>query len=84
MKCRECKGTGVAEMIGGYPRPCDACHGKGEIKIARGGLAHAKRRVRAIANGRHINTTYRMMPEPALAAFRADLGIILDALEAKT
>ncbi len=28
--CQECNGTGTAELICGYERPCDACHGKGE------------------------------------------------------
>ena len=28
MICPECKGTGVAETIGGFDRPCDACHGE--------------------------------------------------------
>jgi hypothetical protein len=27
--CGECNGTGVAEHIGGWPRPCDACYGEG-------------------------------------------------------
>jgi hypothetical protein len=27
---QECNGTGTAELICGYERPCDACHGKGE------------------------------------------------------
>jgi hypothetical protein len=31
MKCGECGGSGVAERIGGYDRPCDACHGEGVI-----------------------------------------------------
>lgn len=30
--CRECDCTGVAETIGGYDRPCDACSGMGEIR----------------------------------------------------
>ena len=30
--CRECNCTGVAETIGGYDRPCDACSGMGEIR----------------------------------------------------
>lgn len=37
-KCRECNGTGVAEHIGGWPRPCEACYGEGEIR-ARAALA---------------------------------------------
>ncbi len=28
-ECQECKGTGVAEYIGEWPRPCDACGGSG-------------------------------------------------------
>lgn len=39
----------------------------------------AKERVRAIARGGTINGTYRMSPESALAAFRADLLRILAA-----
>ena len=31
--CAECRGTGVAEMIGGYERPCDACLGSGEQRV---------------------------------------------------
>ena len=49
--CCECNGTGVAEIIGGYERPCDACAGWGEIsapiamtdelvKRLRGGLVY--------------------------------------------
>jgi hypothetical protein len=30
--CPECNCTGVAETIGGYDRPCDACSGMGEIR----------------------------------------------------
>jgi hypothetical protein len=41
-------------------------------------LALARRRVRAVAQGGTINLTYRMSPEPALEAFRADLLLILD------
>lgn len=34
MKCEECNGTGVAERIGGYDRPCDVCRGEGEQPTA--------------------------------------------------
>jgi hypothetical protein len=34
-KCRECNGSGVAEYIGGYPRPCDACKGEGIIMASK-------------------------------------------------
>jgi len=39
------------------------------------GKTHAMRiqRLRAIAKGATINGTYKMLPEPALEAFRADL-----------
>jgi hypothetical protein len=30
--CGECNGTGVAEHICGYTRPCDACHGSGDVQ----------------------------------------------------
>lgn len=30
-KCFECSGTGVAERIGGYDRPCDVCRGDGRL-----------------------------------------------------
>lgn len=33
--CPECNGTGTAEHIGGYARPCDACHGEGTINAGR-------------------------------------------------
>ena len=29
IECRECHGEGVAEIVCGYERPCDACNGKG-------------------------------------------------------
>jgi len=39
------------------------------------GKTHAMsiKRVRAVAKGATINGTYKMLPEPALEAFRADL-----------
>lgn len=40
-------------------------------------LALARERVRRVAEGGTINLTYRMSPEPALDAFRADLLLIL-------
>lgn len=33
LECIECCGTGVAENIGGWARPCDACHGEGDIFV---------------------------------------------------
>jgi len=33
IECTECNGTGVAENIGGWARPCDACHGEGDIYV---------------------------------------------------
>lgn len=42
-------------------------------------LAQAKSRIRKVAEGATINGTYRLSPEPALEAFRADLVRILDA-----
>jgi hypothetical protein len=30
-ECFECSGTGVAERIGGYDRPCDVCRGDGRL-----------------------------------------------------
>ena len=30
-KCGECGGDGVAEYIDHWARPCDACHGDGEL-----------------------------------------------------
>ena len=27
--CGECRGSGIAEYIGGYARPCDGCNGAG-------------------------------------------------------
>jgi dihydrofolate reductase (trimethoprim resistance protein) len=35
LPCPECNGTGVAERIGGYDRPCDACSGSGELTLFR-------------------------------------------------
>lgn len=32
--CGECRGSGVAEYIGGWARPCDACRGDGELNIS--------------------------------------------------
>lgn len=32
-KCGECGGSGTAEYIGVWARPCDACHGDGELNI---------------------------------------------------
>lgn len=40
-------------------------------------LELARRRVRLVAEGGTINGTYRLSPEPALEAFRADLLLIL-------
>lgn len=31
--CGECGGNGIAEHIESWPRPCDACHGDGELKV---------------------------------------------------
>jgi len=33
--CSECSGTGVAERIGGYDRPCDVCRGDGRLPARR-------------------------------------------------
>lgn len=33
IECAECTGTGVAENIGGWARPCDACHGEGDVYV---------------------------------------------------
>lgn len=50
-----------------------------ETAARRQGKTHALRlaRVRAVAKGATINGTYRMSPEPALEAFRADLLAIV-------
>ena len=29
--CGECRGSGTAEYIDVWARPCDACHGEGEL-----------------------------------------------------
>lgn len=42
-------------------------------------LAAAKARVKAVGEGRTINGTYRMLPEPALEAFRTDLLLLVAA-----
>jgi hypothetical protein len=31
--CRECKGSGVAEYIDHWARPCDTCHGEGFLRF---------------------------------------------------
>jgi hypothetical protein len=31
--CRECKGSGVAEYIDHWARPCDICHGEGFLRF---------------------------------------------------
>lgn len=31
--CGECGGDGVAEYIGNWQRPCDACRGEGELDV---------------------------------------------------
>lgn len=40
-------------------------------------LAGARERVRRVAGGATINGTYRLSPEPALEAFKADLLLVL-------
>lgn len=45
IKCRECNGTGDAERIGGYDRPCDACRGAGRLRAMT-----PERRLRVLAN----------------------------------
>lgn len=51
------------------PRPTVVIKGRREGKT----FALAQDRVRKVALGGTINGTYRMSPEPALDAFRADL-----------
>lgn len=46
-------------------------------------LTRARIFVREIANGKTINGAYRLPPGEALEAFKADLILILDALEPK-
>lgn len=33
IRCEECRGKGIAEYIDVWPRPCDVCHGLGEINV---------------------------------------------------
>jgi hypothetical protein len=56
--CVECNGTGIAEKIGGYERPCDACHGKGtrlsatvEVGEMVLGLRQVAYVLKSVANG---------------------------------
>lgn len=63
----------------GHTTECSRCGGgTGQAKPCNCGTLHmARERVRKVAEGGMINTTYRMSPEPALDAFRADLLRIL-------
>jgi hypothetical protein len=45
----------------------------------RCGVVGARRRVRAVAEGATINGTYKLLPIPALEAFRSDLLLILSS-----
>jgi hypothetical protein len=31
--CGECRGSGIAEYIAHWARPCDACHGDGDLNV---------------------------------------------------